>query len=68
MFGARSEFHGLFSPLLAALGDAETMEGWLASTDILADVDLRRDPTRPLSLVTGMAVPILTKVVYRQES
>jgi hypothetical protein len=41
------EFHGLFSPLLAALGDAETMEGWLASTDILADVDLRRDPSRP---------------------
>jgi uncharacterized membrane protein YciS (DUF1049 family) len=41
------EFHGLFSPLLAALGDAETMEGWLASTDTLADVDLRRDPSRP---------------------
>ena len=41
------EFHGLFSPLLASMGDAETMEGWLASTDILADVDLRRDGTRP---------------------
>jgi hypothetical protein len=41
------EFHGLFSPLVAAMGDAETMEGWLASTDILADVDLRRDGTRP---------------------
>jgi voltage-gated potassium channel len=40
------EFHGLFTPLLAALGDAETMEGWLASTNILADVDLRRDPSR----------------------
>ena len=35
------EFHGLFSPLVAAMGDADTMEGWLASTDILADVDLR---------------------------
>jgi hypothetical protein len=48
------EFHGLFSPLLAALGDSETMEGWLASTDILAEVDLRRDPSRPsLSQVGG---------------
>jgi hypothetical protein len=37
------EFHGLFSPLLASMGDAETMEGWLDSTDILAGVDLRRD-------------------------
>jgi len=41
------EFHGLFSPLLAAMGDAETMEGWLSTTDILADVDLRRDGSRP---------------------
>jgi hypothetical protein len=41
------EFHGLFSPLVAAMGDADTMEGWLASTDILADVDLRRDGSRP---------------------
>ena len=41
------EFSGLFSPLLAALGDAETMEGWLASTQILAEVDLHRDPSRP---------------------
>jgi Ion channel len=39
------EFHGLFAPLLAAMGDAETMEGWLASTDILADVDLHHDVT-----------------------
>jgi hypothetical protein len=35
------EFHGLFAPLLAAYGDADTMEGWLASTNVLADVDLR---------------------------
>ncbi len=36
------EFHSLFSSLVAAMGDADTMEGWLASTSILADVDLRR--------------------------
>ena len=40
------EFHGLFSPLLAALGDAETMDAWLASTEVLADVDLPKDPSR----------------------
>ncbi len=42
------EFHGLFSPLLAAMGDAQVMEGWLAETDVLADVDLRREgmPTK----------------------
>ena len=40
------EFHGLFSPLLAAIGDAETMEAWLASTNVLADVDLKRDSPR----------------------
>lgn len=37
------EFHALFSPLVAAMGDADTMEGWLASTDVLADADLARD-------------------------
>lgn len=40
------EFHGLFSPLVAAMGDADTMEGWLNSTDVLADVDLRRDGSK----------------------
>ena len=35
------EFHGLFSPFLAAMGDAQVMEGWLAATNVLADVDLR---------------------------
>lgn len=34
------EFHQIFSPLLAALGDAETMELWLEHTQTLADVDL----------------------------
>lgn len=36
------EFHSLFSSLVAAMGDADSMEGWLACTSILADVDLRR--------------------------
>lgn len=40
------EFHGLFSPLLAAMGDADTMERWLASTDMLASVDLKREGVR----------------------
>lgn len=35
------EFHQIFSPLLAAFGDAETMEEWLVHTEVLADVDLR---------------------------
>jgi Ion channel len=34
------EFHEIFSPLLAAFGDAETMELWLERTQALADVDL----------------------------
>lgn len=36
------EFHGLFSSLLAAMGDADTMEGWLACTDVLADVEFKK--------------------------
>jgi hypothetical protein len=36
------EFHGLFSSLVAAMGDADIMEGWLAKTDTLALVDLER--------------------------
>jgi len=35
------EFHDLFSPLLASMGDADTMESWLARTEVLAEVDLR---------------------------
>jgi hypothetical protein len=35
------EFHALFAPLLAALGDAETMENWLAGTQVLAEVELQ---------------------------
>eukprot|EP00934_Nitzschia_sp_Nitz4_P001241 Nitzschia sp. Nitz4//scaffold15_size197535//101758//103941//NITZ4_001584-RA/size197535-augustus-gene-0.226-mRNA-1//-1//CDS//3329537733//1241//frame0 len=37
------EFHGLFSSLVAAMGDADTMEGWLSSTNVLAEADLVRD-------------------------
>lgn len=43
---APSEFHQVFSPLLAAFGDAETMELWLAHTQALADVDLKQGTFR----------------------
>ena len=46
------EFHGLFAPLLAAFGDAETMEGWLASTEILAEYDLHK----PNSAIVDVAI------------
>ena len=36
------EFHGLFSTLVAAMGDADMMEGWLAKSDALAQVDLQQ--------------------------
>lgn len=36
------EFNELFSPLLAAMGNRESMVKWLASTDVLADVELKR--------------------------
>lgn len=62
------EFHGLFSPLLAAMGDAETMEGWLANTDVLADVDLRRDGSRPaLSFISGGGAAISPKNQLTEE-
>ena len=35
------EFHQIFSPMLAAMGDGSSMEAWLAATDVLADVELR---------------------------
>ncbi len=31
------EFHRIFCPLVASMGDAETLERWLASTEVLAD-------------------------------
>ena len=36
------EFHGLFSAPLAAMGDTETMEAWLACTDVLSDVEFKK--------------------------
>jgi hypothetical protein len=39
------EFHALFSSLVAAMGDADSMEQWLTSTDTLALVDLHRPQT-----------------------
>lgn len=33
------EFHGIFSPMLAAFGDGPSMEEWLARTDILAEAE-----------------------------
>ena len=50
------EFHGLFSPLLAAMGDADTMEAWLAGTEVLAEVDLHNkdvDVAEPGDLESG---------------
>lgn len=41
------EFHSLFSSLVAAMGDADTMEGWLTATNVLAQVDLKREVMRP---------------------
>lgn len=35
------EFHHLFAPLVAALGDAATMEDWMESTEVLADIELK---------------------------
>jgi hypothetical protein len=40
------EFHALFAPLLAAMGDAETMEGWLEATSVLAEVDLQKSKSK----------------------
>ena len=51
------EFHGLFSPLLAAMGDADTMERWLASTDMLASVDLRQSGEDATSPVLASKIP-----------
>jgi hypothetical protein len=36
------EFNEIFSPLLAAMGNRESMVKWLASTNVLADVELKR--------------------------
>ena len=36
------EFHGIFSPILAVMGDGNAMDAWLAATDLLADVELQQ--------------------------
>lgn len=36
------EFHGLFAPFIAAMGDADTMEAWLENTNLLADVEFKK--------------------------
>ena len=40
------EFHSLFAPVLAAMGDAQTMEDWLGATNVLADADLKKSFAR----------------------
>jgi hypothetical protein len=34
------EFHRILSPLVASMGDAETLESWLASREVLVDTYL----------------------------
>ena len=36
------EFHKLFAPLIASMGDFDTMNHWLSITEVLSDADLRR--------------------------
>lgn len=36
-------FHQIFSPLVVAMGDAETLESWLASTEILTEKELCKE-------------------------
>lgn len=47
------EVQGLFAPVLAALGDADTMETWLQQTHSLADNDLH-GPSEQLSSKLNM--------------
>uniref|UniRef100_A0A7S1C0W4 Potassium channel domain-containing protein n=1 Tax=Corethron hystrix TaxID=216773 RepID=A0A7S1C0W4_9STRA len=36
------EFHALFAPLIAAMGSSRTVETWLATTNLLAEVETKR--------------------------
>ncbi len=36
------EFHKLFAPLIASMGDFDTMSRWLSFTEVLSEADLRR--------------------------
>jgi len=64
------EFHSLFAPVLAAMGDADTMEGWLDTTNVLAEVDLKKDGIRSSSNVATKLLPSerLAVVHERQQS
>jgi hypothetical protein len=64
------EFHSLFAPILAAMGDADTMEGWLDTTNVLAEVDLKKDGIRSSSNVATKLLPSerLAVVHERQQS
>ena len=62
------EFHGLFSPLLAAMGDAETMEAWLSSTEVLAEVDLKRSYTAIRKAQADAAAASLRRRTQARES
>ena len=35
------EFQGLFSPVLASIGDEDAMQSWLLATNLMADVELK---------------------------
>jgi hypothetical protein len=37
------EFHKLFAPLVASMGDFDDMSDWLACTEALAEADLQQD-------------------------
>jgi len=62
------EFHGLFSPFLAAMGDADAMEGWLDHTDVLADVELRREVAKPSGVTGGKNLSVSSRDLSRIES
>ena len=44
------EFHRIFSPVLVAMGDKDTLEGWLISTDLLWEKEKARQCERRMSV------------------
>uniref|UniRef100_A0A7S2WL92 Uncharacterized protein n=1 Tax=Eucampia antarctica TaxID=49252 RepID=A0A7S2WL92_9STRA len=40
------EFHKLFVPLIASMGDFDAMSNWLEKTEVLAEADLKRDASK----------------------
>merc|ERR1711862_509850 len=59
------EFHQIFSPILAAMGDGSSMEAWLAATDILADVELRGGANYGKRLGTHVNVCVSIEIIIR---